>query len=196
MLAMTHLLVWCRDRRSWANLCFAVAVFGEIGLVVAEMITMSTGSPEVYGRTMRWTHLVYAIGVAGSLGFVHFNFGSGRRRLLALALGLRFLVVVANFTTGANLHIRSIQSLQKISFLGEQVSILGNWEPNPWMRLGWIAMLAQIGYMADASLRLWRTGSGPLRKRAVFVGGALVFFTISSAACWSSAPTIRKWSPS
>lgn len=178
MLALMHLLVWCRDRRSWANLCFAVTVFGAIGLAVCEMITMATDSAEVFGRAIRWTHLVYAIGVAGSLGFVHFSFGTGRRWLLALAIGLRLLVVVANFTTGLNLHIAAIHSLAKVTFLGEQVSILGEWVSNPWMRLGWIASLVQLGYVVDASVRLWRTGSRESRQRAGFVGGTLVFFIV------------------
>lgn len=130
MLALMHLLVWCRDRRAWANLCFFIIVLGVLGLAITEMVTMHTGSPEVFGRAIRWAHLVYALGVAGSLGFVHFYFGTGRNWLLTLAIGLRLLAVVANFTAGLNLHIGAIHSLQKITFLGEQVSILGDWVPN------------------------------------------------------------------
>ena len=40
-----------------------------------------------------------------------------------------------NFSTGLNLHIRAIQSLQQVHFLGEPVSMLGAWTPNPWVRL-------------------------------------------------------------
>ena len=89
MLALIYLLIWSRNRRSWANLCFAVVVFSVLGLAITELITMLTDSPKVFGGVIRWTHLVYAIGVAGSLGFVHFCFGTGRKWLLAVALGLR-----------------------------------------------------------------------------------------------------------
>ena len=85
MLMLMHLVVWCRNQRSWANLCFSVMVLGVLGLAVCEMVTMHTESPETFGHAIRWTHLVYAIGVVGSLGFVHFYFGTGTKWLLALA---------------------------------------------------------------------------------------------------------------
>ncbi len=176
MLALMHLLIWCRDRRSWANLCFSFTVLGVLGLAVCEMITMRTESPEVFGVAIRWAHLVYAIGVMGSLGFVHFYFGTGQKWLLVLAIGSRLLVQLPNVTTGVNLHIASIQSLQRISFLGEPVSILGEWVSNPWVAVGWIATLVQLAYVVDASVRLWRSGSRESRRRAGFIGGTLAFF--------------------
>ena len=123
MLGLMYLLVWSRDRRSWASLSFVAMVIGVLGLTMTEMVTMRTESPEVFGLTIRWAHLVYAIGVTGSLGFVHFYFGTGRKWLFALAIGLRLLAVLANFTTGLNLHITAIHSLATVTFLGEQVSI-------------------------------------------------------------------------
>jgi len=72
----------------------------------------------------------------GQLGFVHFYFGTGKRWLLAAALGLRLLAVVMNFSTGLNLHVSAIQSLKLVNFLGEPVSMLGMWTPNPWCGSG------------------------------------------------------------
>ena len=178
MTGLVYLLVWSRDRHSWANLCFFFAVIGVLGLAFGEMTTMHAESPEAFGRAIRWTHFVYAIGVVGSLGFVHFYFRTGRSWLLALAIGLRLLVVLANFTTGVNLHFTAIHSLRKIPFLGEQVSVLGEWVPSPWVRLGVLASLVQFVYVMDASIRLWRTGSHESRSRAVVVGGALACFIV------------------
>lgn len=178
IMAFLHVLVWLNDRRSWASLCFAAAVFGVIGLAAGELITMYTDSPEVFARAIRWAHLVYAIGVIGSLGFVHFYFGTGRRWLLALAVGLRVLVQVPNFATGVNLQFSAIHSLQKVSFLGEPVSVLRDSAPNPWLGLAWLAALVQLTYIVDASLRLWRTGTRESRQRALIMGGALAFFIV------------------
>ena len=139
---------------------------------------MHAESPEAFGRAIRWTHLVYAIGFVGSLGFIHFYFGTGRRWLLALAIGLRLLVVLVNFTTGVNAHFTVIHSLRKIAFLGEQVSVLGEWVPSPWVRLALLSSLAQLVYVVDASVRLWRTGSHESRSRAVVLGGALALFIV------------------
>ncbi len=177
-MGLVYLLVWSQNRRSWANLCFFFTVIGVLGLAAGEMATMHAESPEAFGRAIRWTHLVYAIGVVGSLGFIHFYFGTGKRWLLALAVGLRLLVVVANFTTGVNVHFTSIHSLQKIPFLGEQISVLGEWVPSPWVRLALLASLAQLVYVVDASHRLWRTGSHESRSRAVVLGGAFAFSTL------------------
>lgn len=182
MMMLVHLLVWSRDRQSWANLCFSVAVLSVIALVALEMVAMHTQSPEVFGATFRWAHFFYGVGVFASLGFVHFYFGTGRRWLLVLALALRLCAVVANFTTGQNLHVATIHTLQQINFLGAQVSILGQWTPNPWVRLGQLAALFQIGYVMDASIRLWRTGSWESRRRALTVGGSLSFFMVFAAA--------------
>ena len=179
-IALIHLLIWSHDRRSWANLCFFISVLGVLGLSVCELTTMYAASPEVFGQAIRWTHLIYAIGIFGSLGFVHFYLGTGRKWLLASALALRALVVVANFSTGANLHYTVVRSLAKISFLGEQVSVAGDWIPNPWVRLGLLASFAQLIYVADAAIRLWRTRSPESRRRAVIVGGAVALTYIAS----------------
>jgi PAS domain S-box-containing protein len=192
-IALVHLLVWSHDRRSWANLCFFISVLGVLGLAICELITMYSGSPVVYGQAIRWTHLVYAIGIFGNLGFIHFYFGTGRKWLLASALTLRVLVVVANFTTGVNLHFAIVRSLEKVTFLGEQVSVVGNWVPNPWVRLGLLAALVQLVYVVDASIRLWRTGSPGSRGRAVVVGGAVALaLTVAPAlAALTAAGALR-----
>jgi PAS domain S-box-containing protein len=177
-LATIYLLIWFRERRSWAHLCFFVLAAGVIGLATGELAAMYAKSPAAYGTAVRWSHFAFGFVVLGSLGFVHFYFGTGKRWLLGAALGLRLLAVVVNFSTGLNLHIGAIQSLQQVNFLGEPVSMLGVWTPNPWVRLGQFAALVQFVYVADASLRLWRAGSRESRRRAVIVGGTLAFFIL------------------
>ncbi len=185
IMGLVHLQVWSQNRRSWAHLCFFITVIGVLGLAAGEMATMHAESPEAFGRAIRWTHFVYAFGFAGSLGFIHFYFGTGRRWLLVLAIGLRLLVVLANFTTGANAHITVIYSLRKIAFLGEQVSVLGDWVPGPWVGLALLSSLIQFVYVVDASIRLWRTGPRESRFRASLVGGALaLFIAIAVGQSW------------
>ena len=181
-LATIYLLIWFRERRSWAYLCFLVMAVGVIGLATGEMAAMYAKSPTAYGTAVRWSHFAYGFVVAGSLGFAHFYFGTGKRWLLGAALGLRLLAVVVNFSTGLNLHVGAIQSLQQVNFLGEPVSMLGVWTPNPWVRLGQFAALVQFVYVVDASLRLWRAGSRESRRRAVIVGGTLAFFILFASA--------------
>ena len=174
VLALMHLLVWCRDLRSLANLFFPLIALGIIAMGACELKLMRTGSPEGYLETVRLGHLLFGIVVPASLLFVHCLFGTGNRWLLVVAIGLRTAAVVANYSTGPSLHFLSIGSLDQISFLGERVSIVGEAIENPWVRLGQVAAIAQIVYVADASLRLWRRGDAVDRHRAFWIGGSMV----------------------
>lgn len=181
MLAGLHLLVWLRNRRSWENLLFSATVVGVVGLAVGEIGTMQARTPEEYASVFRWAHLNYGLCVACCLGFVHFHFGSGSHKLLGLALGLRALAVLANYTTGECLHIREIHSLQQVPFLGVSVTMLGEWTPNRWVIVGQLAALAQIAYLTDAARRLWKAGGREKKRRALLVGGGLALFFLFSA---------------
>lgn len=177
ILALMHLLVWCRDCRSLPNLLFPVIALAIIGLGACELSLMQSDSPEAFLRTVRSGHLVFGVVVISSLLFIHFLFGTGRTWLLLTAIGLRAAAVLANYTTGASLHFLSIDTLGQVSFLGESVSIVGEAVENPWVRLGQLAAIAQTIYASDASLRLWRKGGKVNRRRAIWIGGstALLF---------------------
>lgn len=88
-LATIYLLIWFRERRSWAYLCFFVLAVGVIGLATGEMAAMHAKSSAEYGAAIRWGHFAYGFIAVGSLGFVHFYFGTGKRWLLGAALGFR-----------------------------------------------------------------------------------------------------------
>ena len=174
VLALMHLLIWCRDCRSLANLVFPVIALGIIAMGACELDLMRTSSPERYAATVRIWHLAYGITVAASLVFVHHTFGTGRTWLLLTALGLRAAAVAANYTTGSSLHFLSIEELDSALFLGEPVSVVKEAVENPWVRLGQFAAIVQIGYVADASLRLWRKGGQVNRLRAFWIGGSIL----------------------
>lgn len=193
ILALMHLLVWCRDYRSLPNLLFPAIAIGIIAMGACEMILMRTDSPGTYLETIRLGHLLYGIVVAASLLFIHCLFHTGRRWLLALAIALRAAAVLANETTGPSLHFLSIESLDRISFLGEMVSVVGEGVENPWVRLGQLAAIAQTLYVADASLRLWRRGRELDRHRAFWIGGSMValFLLAMAIAGMISAGTLH-----
>lgn len=179
MLALMHLVIWCFDRNSWANLWFFIAVISLIAVMGGELEAMRARTPAEFSGAFRWTHVIYAFWVLGCLGFVNTYFRSDRRWLLLTVLGLRGLAVVANFTTGENLHFVSIQSLNHVDFLGQSVAIPGEWVQNPWVRLGQFSSLVLVIYILDAAIRLWRGGTADGRRRALFVGGGMVFFVMA-----------------
>lgn len=176
ILALMHFLIWFRDRKSWSSFCFPVIALGIIGMGFCELSVMQTDLPEKVVRSVRNGHVFFAVAVVASLLFVHLDFGTGRSWLLLLALSLRSAAVVANLFTEGSLHFISIESLEKIRFLGESVSIVGEATENPWVRLGQLAAIVQIAYVTDASIRLWRKGGRKNRHRAAWIGGSTVMF--------------------
>jgi len=182
VLGLLHLAIWCGSRRSWASLWFVVMVAGVMGLMLLEVAIMHAESTLAVEQAVRWAHVVYFFICLGVLGFVSVYFGTGRRWLLWLALGLRAAAVVANFTTGTSLHLSAVHTLGKVTFLGQQVTVLGEWTRNPWLPLGQYASLVWLCYVVDASLRLWRGGGENERRRALMIGGGLVVFIIFAAA--------------
>lgn len=182
ILALMHLLVWCRDYRSLPNLVFPVIALGIIALGACELALMQCGSPESFLSIIRLGHLIFGIVVPASLLFIHFLFETGRLWLLLTAIGLRTAAVVVNYAAGGNLHFLSIETVEQVSFLGETVSIVGEAVQNPWVRLGQAAALCQMLYVADASLRLWRRGGTINRRRALWIGGNTVLLFLVGMA--------------
>lgn len=182
VLALMHLLVWWRDWRSLENLFFPLIALGIVGIGSCELAMMRSESPEAALGAIRLGHLFYGFVVPASLLFVHFLFGTGRLWLLLLAVVLRTAAVAANYATGPSLHFLSIETLEQVSFLGEAVSVVGKAVENPWVRLGQVAALAQVVYVADASLRLWRRGEEAGRHRALWIGGSTVLLFLVAMA--------------
>jgi signal transduction histidine kinase len=139
---------------------------------------MRAVTPESYSDIARWQHLGNGVAMVACLMFVHFHFNTGRTWLLGVAIGLRVLAVIINFTTGENLHIQELHSLRTEIFLGEEVTILGDLIVNPWVKLGQLAALFQLIYVADASQRLWRLGGWDQRRRVWLIGVSLMAFGI------------------
>lgn len=177
-LGLMHLSIWCRNRRAWAQLSYAIATVGIAGLAACEMGTIKAQTAEGFALAVSLAHLASTVFTVGCLAFVHFYFRSDRLWLMYLALGVRFLAVILNFTTGSSLHFRSVESLQSITFWGERVTIVGEAVPNPWLPFGPMASFIFALYVVDASVRLWRKGQRESRQRALVVGGALIFFLL------------------
>jgi len=181
ILGLTQFVVWCGRKHAWENLWFSVTTIGVIGLIACEVLTMKAASAADYANTVRWAHLIFLVVCGGMLGFVHSHFGTGLRWLLQLAIGLRVAAVIANFTTGANLHFKSVDSLQQIEILGQSVNIVGTWQANPWVILGQLASLMMLAYIINAAWRMWHSGTHDARRRAITLGGSLTIFIALAA---------------
>ena len=178
MLGLMHLLVWSLDRRSWASLCFAVVVFSVLALAIMEMVTMRTESPECLGSRSGGRMLFTRLASRAAWDLSTSTLAPGEIGCSCWPSACGSWSKCRTLSRGSICTSPPSKACKKITFLGEPVSILRDWVPNPWMRLGWVASLAQLCYVVDASVRLWRTGAPESRKRAGIVGGAFSFFIV------------------
>src|SRR5207344_2887651 len=72
------------------------------------------------------------------------------------------------------INFREISTLQKVTFLGEPVSV-GNGAANPWMLIAQSSLLLLVIFVTDATITVWRRGD---RRKALMVGGSILLFVV------------------
>ena len=170
-----HGLVWLQDRKSWANLLFAVMAVAVATFTAFELSLMRSETVEHFTLLHRWLHVPLFLTIISLVGFIQFYFRSGRPWLAWTVVGLRTVVLVIDFTVGPTFNYRAITGLLPFRFLGETVAVSVA-VPSPWARLGESSALLALIFVLDASIRLWRRGTPDERRRAVVVGGSVCLF--------------------
>jgi len=174
LLSLMYGLVWSMDRKSWAHLAFAVDALALVGTVVAELHMMRADSAASWGEWIRWIQVPIFLRAACSAVFIRLYFGTGRFWLMWTVIGLRLFILVVGFAVDPNFNFSHIESIDRIPFLGEIVTVVGDARPR---NLQWVAtlelVLMQI-YVLDASIQLWRRGDRDSRRKALIIGGAMM----------------------
>ena len=175
-LAAINFLVWCRDRKAWAYVFFALLAIGAAAFAWCELRMMHAETPAEFATVLKWGHVAVWLIVVSLVGFVRLYLDAGRPWLAWTVCGLRTLALVLNFVVGQNLNYLEITRLRHISFLGETVHIAEG-VPNPWMLVGQSSLVLLLVFVTDATVTAWRRGE---RHRARAVGGGVVFFMFFS----------------
>src|SRR5215831_12141947 len=123
VLAFVHSLVWVLDRRARANLTFASVAIAGIGMAWVELGMMHSQTPAEWGAWVRWYQIPNFIFIVGTMTFVRLYLGTGRPWLMWTIIALRCAILIVNFNVEPNFNFARIDSIERISFLGEQVSI-------------------------------------------------------------------------
>jgi len=173
-LAAINFLVWCKNRKAWANLFFSLLAIGTAAFAFCELWMMRAGTPAQFATVLKWGHVAVWLIVVSLVAFVRLHLKAGRPWLAWIVCGLRTLALVLNFLVGQNLNYLEITRLRPILFLGESVQTAEG-VLNPWMLVGQLSLMALLIFAADASVTAWRWGD---RHRAVAVGGSAVFFVL------------------
>jgi two-component system sensor kinase FixL len=178
-LAFIHLSIWARERTRLAHLLFAVIALAAATMAPIEAWMMRSETVEEFGRAVRWQHVPGFVAVVAIVWFVRALLGTGRLWLAYTVCALRFVSLIANFSSGANLNYREITGLRHFELWGERIA-LADGVFNPWTRLGQLSLLLLVIYVVDASLAAWRRGDRDTRRRAAIVGGSIAFFVLAA----------------
>ena len=178
-ITLPYLVVGIWQRRA-AHLFFSLAAVAVVGIAIGELFMMRASTPEMFGRTLQWTYLLYFVLVAALIGFVWFYFGAGRFWLGLAILILRFIGLVINFLSPPNLNFREITGLHHVRFFGETVSIPVGVR-SPWTYLGELSSLLLVAFVVDAAISVWRREKAENRPRAAIVCGSIAFFVLVTA---------------
>lgn len=181
-LALVHGILWLLDRRNLASLAFCVLAVSVAAMAFTELGMMHAASPAQYGQWVRWFHLPNYFAIAGLVAFIHLQFGTGRPWLAAAIIALRSLLVITNFLVAPNVNWREIVALERIPFLGEEISVIGKAVARPTAWLGMAASLLLVAYVVDASLRLWQRGDREARRKVLIIGGGVLAFLVLAIA--------------
>ena len=76
---------------------------------------------------------------------------------------------------GAGMTYQRFTGFRTVETFGGATFHVAEGVPNPWNVFPYLAVLALIVFVADASLRLWREGG---RRRAAVVGRSIAFFLL------------------
>jgi hypothetical protein len=181
-LGAINVIVWLFDRRNLGNLLFAVIAATVAVTARQELGMMHAETPAEYSEWIRWCHVPAFFMLSGMVLFVRTRLGTGRLWLMWTVIALRFVILLGNFLVHPNFNWAADPTLQRMNFLGEQVSVIGHATVRSWQWLATLSTVLFSAFVLDASLTLWRKGGREERRRVVLVGGGMMGFVFGPGA--------------
>lgn len=178
-LALIHAQIAFRlfGRMRWAHAFFtlsAVAV-GVTGIIELHSLRAETldafRSSMFHAQTSLWLMLV------SLAGFTWFFFERGRRWMPVASVTLSTACLVANVLVPLEWQIRYAEDIVQVETFGGATFTLGLLKSGPVTLIGLLGTAMLIAFIIDSSIRAWREG---LRRRAIMVGGGIVFSLLVS----------------
>ena len=181
LLSAVHFMFWLANRQARAYLAFAVTAMAFVGVAFTELWQMRASTAQEWGEAGMWCHLPVYFLFLGIVAFVHLHLGTGRPWLAWSVVGLRSAIFAMNFVPGQFFNFERIDSVERIRFLGDTVTVVGDAVVSRWQFLGIASCALLLAYVLDASVTLWRRGDIEGRRRAVVIGGSIfAFFTVAA----------------
>jgi PAS domain-containing protein len=191
LLGLMYGLVWLADRKARASLAFAAFSLGMVGVVIVELGMMRASAVVEWETWVRWLQVPGSLVLVGLALFVRLQFRAGRLWLLWTFIAMRCVILLVTFTTAGSFNFERVDSIARISFLGDEVTTVGSAVASRWQWLGSASFLLLMAYLVDAAITLWRGGTGEARRMAINIGSASFLFILSTfvyvqLAVWSN----------
>jgi len=176
-LGLIEMGIGLAQRPRAPRLLFALSAFTVACVAALELALMQTDELAEWWLVTRLLDTAVGILLVSLTAFIWNFFGTGRKWLaLAIpfiyAIGLSFDFFPGT-PPGVGMTYQAFIGFRTVETFGGATFHVAEGVPNPWNVFPYLAVLAQIVFVADASLRLRRLGGG---RRAVLVGGAVVLF--------------------
>lgn len=175
-LAMINLRIALGDARRGPHIFFCMAACAVAAVSVFELMLLRTKDLDHYNEVLRWAALPIWVMVASVTGFIWSFFRTGRLWLACSAVGLNLLANLMNIITDVPV-VRHAVALHNATTFGGVEFTVSTIENGPWNVVEIVSVVMAIAFMFEASWRLWRSGG---HRRAVVVGGSVIFFLLLS----------------
>ena len=172
LLAFMYGVVWALDRKAWSSLVFSLDALALVGTAVLEMQMMTADSPESWGMWVRWIQIPIFLRAACIVIFIRLFFGTGRPWLMWTIIGMRLFIMVTGFIVDPNFNFSHIDSIARVPFLGDQVTVVGVAGARNLQWIATLELMLMLVYVADASIQLWRRGDREARRKVLVIGVA------------------------
>lgn len=176
-LGLIELSIALGQPRRAARLLFALSA-GTVACVSGlELALMRTNVLAEWWALMRLLDIAVGVMLVSLTAFIWTYFGNGRKWLavavpVLYALGLAF-DYLPGAPAGSGMTYQTVAGFRTVETFGGVSFHMAEGVPNPWNVFPYLAVLAQIAFVTDASVRWTRSGGD---RRPVVVGGAIVFF--------------------
>jgi signal transduction histidine kinase len=131
---------------------------------------MHATTPAEYGQWLRGYHLPVFFVVFSQMLFVYYYLGTARLWLFFIIIAWRLAILLVNFTVEPNFNFLEISALREQTFLGEEISVVGQAIPRSWQWLGVTSLVLMMVFVVDAAVRCWRRGDPESRRKAMVIG--------------------------
>jgi len=176
-MSLINLEIGLRQKPRAAHLLFSLNAFAVAVFSCLELAVMRADSPAEYLALLRWADFAVAALLVSLTAFVWVFFGTGRKWLAFLAVGLMCFAMTADLSPQPRMIYLQLTSIRKMEAFGGTTYTLAEGVPSSWNAVFYLSVLLLLAFVADASVTLWRRGE---RRRAIVVGGTITFFLLAA----------------